>query len=45
MPNLPQAKLAAFISNQAAITFIDKDGTLKLLPLVEKQTGTFFFGN
>lgn len=44
LPNLTQTKKAGYIFNPAAITFIDKDSALKLLPLAEEQTGTFFFG-
>lgn len=44
LANLTQAKKAGYIFNPAAITFIDKEGSLKLLPLAEAQTGTFFFG-
>ena len=44
LSNTSQAKKAGYIFNPAAITFINKDGALKLLPLAEKQAGTFFFG-
>ncbi len=44
LPSLAQAKKAGYIFTPAAVTFIDKAGSLKLLPLAEEQTGTFFFG-
>lgn len=44
LANLTQAKKAGYIFNPAAITFINKEGSLKLLPLAEEQAGSFFFG-